>query len=82
MIKVTVDMNVIVKGQVVDTKVLIINNKENEIMIVETDGGGFNITQTEDGEEVVVAYIKPFVLDKSNPKEEITRTKKMKSIID
>lgn len=26
--------------------------------------------------------LKPFVLDKSNPKEEITRTKKMKSIID
>nr|DAV62741.1 MAG TPA: hypothetical protein [Caudoviricetes sp.] len=25
--------------------------------------------------------LKPFVLDKSNPKEEIIRTKKMKSII-
>lgn len=26
--------------------------------------------------------LRPFALDKSNPKEEITRTKKMKSIID
>lgn len=43
-------MKVIIKGQSVDTKVLVINNDKNEIMITESEDGSFIVTKREDNE--------------------------------
>ncbi len=52
-------MKVIIKGQSVETKVLVINNDKNEIMITESEDGSFIVTKREDNEEIVAAYVKP-----------------------
>lgn len=61
-------MKVIIKGQPVETKVLVINNDKNEIMITESDDGSFIVTKREEGEELVTAYVKP---DKNNEKRPV-----------
>lgn len=51
-------MKVIIKGEIVDMEVLLINNGQNEIMITEGVDGSFIITQSiEEGEELLVSHI-------------------------
>lgn len=60
-------MKVIIKGQSVDTKVLVINNDKNEIMITESEDGSFIVTKREDNEEVIAAYVKPEETNEKRP---------------
>jgi len=52
-------MKTVIKGKILETQVLVINNSNNEIMISEASDGSFIITQTYEGDEVVVGYIYP-----------------------
>ena len=63
-------MRVIAANRTIEAEVVVINNsKGNEIMIGETSGGQFMLTQAYNNEELVVGYIPPTAITINNKSE-------------